>query len=71
MEKNTGKVREFCHPGKVGTLTPLQRMVHILLECIRVVLVVCMDVGLDFNVLLTRNRSRSHLVLSKCSSLTQ
>ena len=20
MEKNTGKVREFCHPGKVGTL---------------------------------------------------
>ena len=21
MEKNTGKVREFCQPGKVGTLT--------------------------------------------------
>ena len=20
MEKNTGKVREFCQPGKVGTL---------------------------------------------------
>ena len=20
MEKNAGKVREFCHPGKVGTL---------------------------------------------------
>ena len=21
MEKNTGKVREFCQPGKVGTLS--------------------------------------------------
>ena len=25
MEKNTGKVREFCHPGKVGTL-----MMHVM-----------------------------------------
>ena len=24
MEKNTGKVREFCHPGKVGTLLPVE-----------------------------------------------
>ena len=24
MEKNTGKVREFCHPGKVGTLREAQ-----------------------------------------------
>ena len=24
MEKNTGKVREFCQPGKVGTLKVLQ-----------------------------------------------
>ena len=26
MEKNTGKVREFCHPRKVGTLVVQYRI---------------------------------------------
>ena len=28
MAQNTGKVREFCQSGKVGTLTLVQRLSH-------------------------------------------
>ena len=41
MEKNTGKVREFCHPGKVGTLIK---------GCTRVVATIFLALGANFEL---------------------